>query len=78
MFSWWAESYLGKTFETVEEGVRKVTRRILEKQGFDVLAASDGRVTVDLFQKYARDIALVLLDNEQDWGANPVQTETIN
>jgi PAS domain S-box-containing protein len=45
-----------------EEGVRNVTRRILERAGFTVLTANDGRDGVDLFRTRPSEIRLVVLD----------------
>ena len=45
-----------------EAAVRNVTRIILERSGFSVLTASDGREAIKLFQKHGRKIACVILD----------------
>jgi PAS domain S-box-containing protein len=45
-----------------EEAVRNVTRIILERSGFSVLTAVDGREAIKLFQKHAEKIACVILD----------------
>ncbi len=45
-----------------EEGVRNVTRRILERAGFSVLTANDGRDGVELFRAREAEILLVVLD----------------
>jgi PAS domain S-box-containing protein len=45
-----------------ETSVRAVTKLYLEKAGFQVLTAEDGRVGVDLFAEHADEIVLVLLD----------------
>jgi CheY-like chemotaxis protein len=45
-----------------EAAVRSVTRLILERSGFSVLTAADGREAVKLFQKHGGKIACVLLD----------------
>lgn len=45
-----------------EEAVRTVTRRVLERAGFQVLLACDGVEGVEVFQAHADDITLVLLD----------------
>ena len=45
-----------------EEGVRTVAARMLERFGFKVLTAADGRAGVDLFREHADSIAAVLLD----------------
>jgi len=45
-----------------EERVRRVGRRILERMGFTVLTARDGREAISVFQEHADEIACVLLD----------------
>jgi two-component system cell cycle sensor histidine kinase/response regulator CckA len=45
-----------------EAAVRNVTRIILERSGFSVLTAADGREAIKLFQKHGGRIACVLLD----------------
>jgi PAS domain S-box-containing protein len=45
-----------------EETVRAVTQSMLEKQGFHVLTASDGREGVSIFRANSLEIAAVLLD----------------
>jgi PAS domain S-box-containing protein len=45
-----------------EEGVRSVAARILERFGFTVITAADGRLGVDLFREHADRIAAVLVD----------------
>jgi PAS domain S-box-containing protein len=45
-----------------EEGVRTVAQGVLERVGFDVLEARDGREGVDVFRERAGDIRAVLLD----------------
>jgi two-component system cell cycle sensor histidine kinase/response regulator CckA len=45
-----------------EEGVRSVAARMLERFGFTVITAADGRAGVDLFREQADSIAAVLLD----------------
>ena len=45
-----------------EEAVRNVAGRMLERCGFAVLRASDGREAVELFRARASDIVCVLLD----------------
>jgi PAS domain S-box-containing protein len=45
-----------------EEGVRSVAARMLERFGFTVITAADGRAGVDLFRDNADSIAAVLLD----------------
>ncbi len=45
-----------------EEGVRLITARILERFGFTVITAADGRMGVDLFREHADSIAAVLVD----------------
>jgi len=45
-----------------EETICAIGKHILEKLGFDVLIAEDGKKAVELFQKNADDIVCVLLD----------------
>jgi CheY-like chemotaxis protein len=45
-----------------EQVVRDVTVLILERDGYRVLAAENGRRGVDLFTEHAREVKLVLLD----------------
>jgi PAS domain S-box-containing protein len=45
-----------------EESVRVVTRRMLERSGFDVLTATDGMEAVDVFLRHADRVVCVLLD----------------
>ena len=45
-----------------EAGIRILARRNLEKAGFDVLEARDGREAVEVFRERRQDIAAVLLD----------------
>jgi PAS domain S-box-containing protein len=45
-----------------EAAVRNVTRIILERSGFSVLTAADGREAIKLFQKHGGKIVCVLLD----------------
>jgi signal transduction histidine kinase/CheY-like chemotaxis protein len=45
-----------------DAGVRSAMRRILERFGFSVMEAEDGRRGADLFAVHAGDIALVILD----------------
>jgi len=45
-----------------EESVRCVAREMLERFGFDVLTAADGREAVELFRDRADEMAAVLLD----------------
>ncbi|MCX7047223.1 MAG: response regulator [Candidatus Sumerlaeota bacterium] len=45
-----------------EEPVRAVAKRLLERLGFKVLAAGDGRETIQLFRAHADEIVLVVLD----------------
>jgi two-component system cell cycle sensor histidine kinase/response regulator CckA len=45
-----------------EPQVREMVIRALEKSGYSVLSAEDGREAVSLFEKYGRDIDLVVLD----------------
>ncbi len=45
-----------------EAMVRSVARRVLERAGYRVLTAGDGREGLEVFERHARDISLVLLD----------------
>ena len=45
-----------------EESVRAVAKQILERRGFEVLTAEDGREAVEIFSAGADEIVLVLLD----------------
>ena len=45
-----------------EERVRAVTRRILERAGFDVMLANDGVEGVECFAKHTADIDMIILD----------------
>jgi len=45
-----------------EKIVRKLTQRMLERLGFAVLSAADGREAVDVFRAHAADVACVILD----------------
>jgi PAS domain S-box-containing protein len=45
-----------------EEVVRTLSRRILERAGFRVLCAADGRQAVETFRRHAGEISAVLLD----------------
>ncbi|MBN2307427.1 MAG: PAS domain S-box protein [Candidatus Hydrogenedentes bacterium] len=45
-----------------EDMVRDVARRILERAGFQVLTAIDGRESVEVYRERSDEIALVLLD----------------
>jgi two-component system, cell cycle sensor histidine kinase and response regulator CckA len=45
-----------------EESIRSFTRRVLERAGFQVREAADGRAGLDLFVQYAPEIVAVLLD----------------
>ena len=45
-----------------EETIRNLARRMLERSGFKVLVAEDGRVAVELFRTKQADICLVVLD----------------
>jgi signal transduction histidine kinase/CheY-like chemotaxis protein len=45
-----------------EEGVRELARDALERAGFRVLCARDGREALELFERHADEIRLVLLD----------------
>ena len=45
-----------------EEIVRRIGRACLERTGYQVLLASDGKEALDVFQALSRDILLVVLD----------------
>ncbi|MBN2030071.1 PAS domain S-box protein [bacterium] len=45
-----------------EEIIRQVGKRMLEKGGYEVLLANNGREALTLFEKYKNEIDLVLLD----------------
>ena len=45
-----------------EQVVRDVTRLILQRAGFRVLAAENGQKGVELFSEHAQEVKLVLLD----------------
>lgn len=45
-----------------EESVRITVRRMLERLGFSVLMAQDGREGVEMFEQHGSEIVLVLLD----------------
>ncbi len=45
-----------------ESSVRDLARKMLERLGFEVLTAQDGREAVEIFQAYPDDISLILLD----------------
>ncbi len=45
-----------------ESSVRTVGRRLLERVGFEVLTASDGREAVELFRRHRDAVRLVVLD----------------
>ena len=45
-----------------EEAVRKVGRRMLERSGFTVITATDGRDAVDQFERNQNRVRLVVLD----------------
>lgn len=45
-----------------EKTVRTLAKNILEKVGFDVLLAPDGREAVEIFREHGDHIELVLLD----------------
>ncbi len=45
-----------------EDLVLNVARRVLERAGYRVLTAGDGRKGLEVFERHARDISLVLLD----------------
>jgi len=45
-----------------EEGVRDVARRLLEREGLQVMTACDGEEAVQIFRQHADEIAVVLMD----------------
>lgn len=45
-----------------EPAVRNVARRVLEKLGFQVITADDGRAAIDLFVRHQAAVSAVLLD----------------
>jgi len=45
-----------------EEGVRFVASKVLEKAGFTVMMAEDGRAAVEMFRTHVGEIRAVLLD----------------
>jgi len=45
-----------------DDGVRAVARSLLQRQGFNVVLAANGREAVELFAKYRADVRVVLLD----------------
>ena len=45
-----------------EQAVRMVAGKMLERCGFDVLHAGDGREALEVFRKHSADIVCVLLD----------------
>jgi len=45
-----------------EESIRSMGRHLLERAGFEVLAAADGREAVELFIRYREKVRLVVLD----------------
>jgi len=45
-----------------EDGVRTVGRQSLERAGYTVLTADDGRRAIELYRMHANDIQLVVLD----------------
>ncbi|MGC4067723.1 MAG: PAS domain S-box protein [Polyangiaceae bacterium] len=45
-----------------EETIRSMGRHLLERAGFDVLTASDGREAIERFEKHRTEIVLVVLD----------------
>jgi DNA-binding NtrC family response regulator len=45
-----------------EESIRSMARRMLERLGFEVIAAADGREAVEAFSKERDRIRLVVLD----------------
>ncbi|MEO1087059.1 MAG: response regulator, partial [Acidobacteriota bacterium] len=47
-----------------EQLVREVAAKVLQRQGFEVLMAGNGREAIDIFAERAFDIRIVLLDFE--------------
>jgi len=45
-----------------EESIRSMGRRLLEKFGFEVVVAADGREALEVFGQHGRRISLVILD----------------
>ena len=45
-----------------ETGIRALARTILERAGFRVMTAADGREALELYQQHGREIRLVVLD----------------
>jgi PAS domain S-box-containing protein len=45
-----------------EESIRSLAKRMLERMGFAVVTANDGREALDIFRKQPNEIRLVLLD----------------
>lgn len=45
-----------------DDTVRRVARRILERAGFRVLGAADGREAIEVFRDHAAEVTAVLLD----------------
>jgi CheY-like chemotaxis protein len=45
-----------------EESIRSMGRRMLERAGFKVIVAADGREALDLFAQHKAEIRLVILD----------------
>ncbi len=45
-----------------EESIRSMGRRLLERAGFEVVAAADGREAIDLYTRHKSKIRLVILD----------------
>ena len=45
-----------------EDGILKLVQRLLERQGYRTLIASDGKVALDLYSRHQNEIALVLTD----------------
>ena len=45
-----------------ENYVRTTTRRILERAGYEIIAANDGEEGVKIFRERHKDLSLILLD----------------
>ncbi|MBN1341901.1 MAG: response regulator [Phycisphaerae bacterium] len=59
-----AEEFRGGTILVVddEQAVRRLAAKALERAGFTVMTACDGREAVEIFRRHADEIAAVLLD----------------
>jgi two-component system cell cycle sensor histidine kinase/response regulator CckA len=59
-----SNTVMGRTILLAEDeiAVRNLVRRVLEREGFQVLEAENGQVAVDLAGRYPDDIDLFLTD----------------